>query len=62
VQVLLACQKLRYFNRYFSFEPKKLGLSGEQSVVLKFETSGMLENFPANYAPEHFKEKEDKLS
>jgi hypothetical protein len=30
--------------------------------VLKLETSGMLENFPANYAPEHLKEKEDKLS
>lgn len=30
--------------------------------MLKLETSGMLENFPANYAPEHLKEKEDKLS
>lgn len=62
VQALQACQRLRYFNRYFNFEPKKLGLSGEQPVVLKLETSGMLENFPANYAPEHMKEKEDKLS
>ena len=29
---------------------------------MKLETHGLIENFPANYAPDHILEKEDKLS
>jgi len=28
VQALQACQRLRYYQRYFSFDPQKLGLTG----------------------------------
>lgn len=54
VQAVHSCQRLRMFNRYFSFDPKKLGMSDEAQVVFKYETSPLIENFPSNYLPEQF--------
>ena len=49
-----SCQRLRQFNRYFDFEPQKLGMTDTTQMVLKYETHPMLENFPFNYLPDEF--------
>jgi hypothetical protein len=50
---------LRYFNRYFSFNLADLGLTGDSPAVFKYETSNLIENFPANYFPSQFSEDGD---
>ncbi len=59
IQILTSCKRLRYFNRYFSFNPADLGLTGDSPAVFKYETSNLIENFPANYFPSQFSEDGD---
>lgn len=54
IQAVHSCQRLRQFNRLFNFNPKALGLNGEQKPVFKYETNSLIENFPAYYMPQEF--------
>jgi hypothetical protein len=56
VQALQSCSRLRLFNRYFKFDPKSIGIAGDQITVFKHETSTLIENFPYNYLPDEWKD------
>lgn len=42
------------FNRYFNYEPKKLGFQDNPITVFKYESSPLIENFPCHYLPKQF--------